>query len=56
VGRSIFITIFIIPNISTISTLRFNVIPLIVCGRSNPRYCLGVVCMFLLGNLSWHAA
>jgi hypothetical protein len=30
------ITIFIIPNISTISTSIFGVISLIVCGRSNP--------------------
>jgi hypothetical protein len=52
VGGSIFITNFIIPNISTISTSGFNVTPLIVCGRSNPAYCLSVVCMFVLGNLS----
>jgi hypothetical protein len=32
--------------------LRFNVIPLIVCGRSNPEYCLSALCMFVLGNLS----
>jgi hypothetical protein len=51
-GRSIFVTIFIIPNISTISTSRFDVTPLIFCGRSNPGYCLNDVCMFLLGNLS----
>jgi hypothetical protein len=24
-----------------------------VCDRSNPRYCLSVVCMFVLGNLSF---
>jgi hypothetical protein len=42
VGRSIFITIFII----------LNVIPLIVCGRSNPGYSLRAVCMFVLGILS----
>jgi hypothetical protein len=36
-----------IPNISTISTLRFDVIPLIVCGRSNPGYCVSVVCISL---------
>jgi hypothetical protein len=42
----------IIPNISTISTSRFDVIPLIVCGISNLGYCLSVVCMFVLGNFS----
>jgi hypothetical protein len=52
VARSIFITIFIIPNISTISTSRFDVIPLIVCGRSNHEHYSSVVCMFVLGNLS----
>jgi hypothetical protein len=51
-GRSIFITIFTIPNMSTISTSRSNVIPLIVCGRSKPRYYLSVVCIFVLGILS----
>jgi hypothetical protein len=45
-------TIFIIPNISTISTSRFDDISLIVCGRSNPGYCISDVCMFVLGNLS----
>jgi hypothetical protein len=51
-GRSIFITIFIIPNISTISPSTFDVIPLIVCGRSNPGYYLVVVCMFVPDDLS----
>jgi hypothetical protein len=51
--RSFFISIFIISNINTISTSRFDIIPLIVCGRSNPKYCLSVVCMFVLGNLSY---
>jgi hypothetical protein len=51
-GRSIFITIFIIPNISTISTLKSDIIPHIVCARSNPGYNLSVVCMFVLDNLS----
>jgi hypothetical protein len=51
-GRMIFITIFTIPNISTISTSRFEDIPLIVRGRWKPGYCLSVVCMFVLGILS----
>jgi hypothetical protein len=37
VGRSIFITILTIPIINTISTLRSDITPLIVYGRSNPR-------------------
>jgi hypothetical protein len=49
-GRCIFITIFIIPNISTISTSIFDIIPLIVYGRSNSGYCLSVVCMFVLAK------
>jgi hypothetical protein len=36
VERSIFITIFTIPNINTSSTSIFDIIPLIVCGKSNP--------------------
>jgi hypothetical protein len=48
-GRSISITI---PIISTISTSRFDVIPLLICGRLNHEYCLSVVCMFVLGILS----
>jgi hypothetical protein len=43
VGRNIFITIFTIPNITTIFTSRSDIIPLIVCGRSNLRYCLSDV-------------
>jgi hypothetical protein len=32
--------------------LRFDIIPLIVCGRLNPGYCLSFICMFVLGNRS----
>jgi hypothetical protein len=32
--------------------LKTDVIPLIVCGRSNHGYCLSVVCIFVLGILS----
>jgi hypothetical protein len=49
VGRSIFVNIL---NISTISTSRFDITPLIVCGRSNPGYYLIAVCTFVLGTLS----
>lgn len=54
-GRSFFITIFIIyisTIITTISTSWFDIIPLIVCGRSIPGYCFSVVCMLVLSNLS----
>jgi hypothetical protein len=48
----IYINIYIITNIISISISKIHLTPLIVCGRLNPRYCASAICIIVIGNLS----